>query len=270
MRKALIDLLISLYGSLNRRGLFETTLLRSLFVHSYFFYKRHFEDPFYQLTLRQPELFRRGHLLDIGANIGYTAIVFAGALKVEHKVFAFEPEQLNFNRLEENLSRFGVTDRVVANCVAVGARDGSIDLWLNETHPGDHRTVTGSFRNRIQPEDVVRSVPVVSIDSFVEAKQIANRIGFIKVDVQGYEAEVCRGMERTLAINPRAVVAVEYAPGSMAELGFGADRLIDFFVARRFNLFVLESGGRLRAVRGGEIELEPDEWINLLCSREQL
>jgi len=269
MRKAAVTPLLSVYAWLNRHRAFEVPLLRSLFVHSYFFYKSHFEDPFYWLVSARPDLFRRGHLLDVGANIGYTTVVFASALKSGAKIFAFEPERRNFDRLIENLSRFGVKDRVVAKCMAVGAYDGTVDIWLNELHPGDHRTVTRAFRHKIQPGDSVRSVPVVSIDSFVQSNHIANEIGFIKIDVQGYETEVCRGMERALATNARAVVAIEYAPGSMIELGLEPQALMDFFLERGFNLYELGRRG-LRELPAGGIQVEEDEWINLLCSRERL
>jgi len=270
MRKAAVAPLISVYAWLNRHRAFEVPLLRSLFVHSYFFYKSHFEDPFYRLVAARPDLFKRGHLLDVGANIGYTTVVFASALKSGDKIFAFEPERRNFDRLIENLSRFGVKDRVVANCMAVGAYDGTVDIWLNELHPGDHRTVTGTFRNCIQPGDSLLSVPMVSIDSFAESSRIANEIGFIKIDVQGYETEVCQGMERTLAKNPRAVVAIEYAPASMEVLGFSGQALIDFFLERSFNLYVLGNRGRLQMLAAHQIQVGADEWINLLCSRERL
>src|SRR5712692_4520252 len=107
MRNSLVDPLISLYAWLNRRKAFELPAIQSLFVHTYFFYKKHFEDPFSQLILAHPGLFTRGHLLDVGANIGYTTVVFASALKSGDKVFAFEPERMNFDRLVENLARFG-------------------------------------------------------------------------------------------------------------------------------------------------------------------
>ena len=35
--------------------------------------------------------------MDIGANIGYTAMVFSRAIDPEYKVYAFEPEQFNYD-----------------------------------------------------------------------------------------------------------------------------------------------------------------------------
>jgi FkbM family methyltransferase len=245
-------------------------VIHSLSLRSYFFYKRHFEDPFARLTSARPELFTRGHLLDVGANIGYTAVVFASAIRPGDKVFAFEPEIENFKRLTENLGRFGVANRVVAHAVAVGADDGMVDIWLNQNHPGDHRTVTNAFRERIGQDNSIRTVPMVSIDSFVDSNQISRQIGFIKIDVQGYETQVCYGMQRTLESNPRATVAVEYAPSSMAELGIAASTLVDFFVQRSFNVYELLRNGKLKLLTSGQVKVGADEWINLLCSREQL
>jgi hypothetical protein len=154
--------------------------------------------------------------------------------------------------------------------MAVGARDGAIDLWLNENHPGDHRTVTDAFRGRVGQSNLLRTVPMVSIDSFVESNQISKRVGFIKIDVQGYETEVCQGMQQTLQDNPRATVAVEYGPGSMAELGIAPSTLIDFFVERGFHLYELRRNGRLEMLTGGLVDVGADGWTNLVCSREQL
>ena len=70
-----------------------------------FLYKKLFEDPFWNLVRRQPKLFQNGDVLDIGANIGYTSAVFAGALKPDSKVYAFEPDQLSYGLLEEVIRR---------------------------------------------------------------------------------------------------------------------------------------------------------------------
>jgi len=270
MRRVLINQLISLYAWLRKRQAFELPLLHSLSRHSYFFYKRYFEDPFARLTTLRRELFTRGHLLDIGANVGYTAVVFASAIKPGDRVFAFEPEAENFRRLAENLKKFGVSDRVVASSVAVGAQDGVADIWLNQNHPGDHRIVTDEFREKIQKTNSICSVPMVSIDSFVDSNHISKQIGFIKIDVQGYETQVCYGMQRTLENNPRATVAIEYAPGSMAELGIATSSLAGFFLERGFNLYELRRSGKLKMLSQGDLKVELDGWINLLCSREAL
>ena len=46
-------------------------------------YKRLVEDPFAALVRARPELFTGGEIIDVGANVGYTAQVFARALSAE-------------------------------------------------------------------------------------------------------------------------------------------------------------------------------------------
>jgi hypothetical protein len=145
-----------------------------------------------------------------------------------------------------------------------------VDIWFNEHHPGDHRTVTNTFRGRISQDKFIRTVPMISIDSFVDSNQISKQVGFIKIDVQGYETQVCYGMQQTLEDNPLATVAVEYSPSSMAELGIAASSLIDFFVQRGFNVYELPRSGKLKILTADQIKVGEDEWINLLCSRAQL
>src|SRR5690242_12041412 len=94
--KGRLALLTGAYSRARRSGLLETTAGRWLFTSSYNLYKRYLEDPFHALAGRHPELFRGGHILDIGANIGYTSMVFARAIEPAYRVYSFEPEEFNF------------------------------------------------------------------------------------------------------------------------------------------------------------------------------
>jgi len=77
------------YNLARAARLFEMPLFKRLFLFLYFLYKRWYEDPFWALAKRSPELFANGDILDIGANIGYTASVFAAAATAPGRVYAF-------------------------------------------------------------------------------------------------------------------------------------------------------------------------------------
>jgi len=87
--KSSISLFTSAYNLARKARLLELPWFRRAFVSSYFIYKQHYEDPFMELVRRIPGIFRNGDILDIGANIGYTAWVFAGALRPGARVYAF-------------------------------------------------------------------------------------------------------------------------------------------------------------------------------------
>src|ERR1700686_3345134 len=97
-----IKTLTNVYWLARKSRLLDTAWGRRVFASAYFFYKRHLEDPYYELFKRHPELFRGGNILDAGANIGYTAAVCSRAIDPEYKVYAFEPERFNYALLEHS------------------------------------------------------------------------------------------------------------------------------------------------------------------------
>src|SRR4051812_13083318 len=127
------------YRQVRRTGLLDVGPIGRAYERVYARYKRHFEDPFYHLVKRHPELFKGGHIIDAGANIGYTAAVFAAALDGGFKVWAFEPSSDNFSRLCATIARGGLEPVITATRAAVADRRGTIELVLNPDHPGDHR-----------------------------------------------------------------------------------------------------------------------------------
>jgi FkbM family methyltransferase len=267
-----INTLVSAYGFANRVGVLSNPLARGLFVRSYFLYKRFIEDSFAALTHDRPDLFRGGHLLDVGANIGYTAAVFARALPAGYRVYAFEPEERNFHDLEATIARGGLRDRIVPVRAAVGEREGSVDLWRNESHHGDHRVVTDGLRASGRPLRQTSTLPMVSIDGFAKQWGIESQIGFIKIDVQGFELSVCKGMQDTLRQNPQVAVAVEYAPEAMKEMGFDPAALLDFFSAGGFHIHALGHDGKLARVEPGSIASLTGQrgYADLVCARRRL
>jgi len=205
--------------------------------------------------------------VDIGANIGYTATVFSRRVDSEYKVYAFEPERFNYDLLERAARARKSRQRVVPIRSAVGDRDGAIELWENEHHHGDHRILTEQFRQNAASSDTFM-VPIMQVDTFV-AKQPGNfPVRFIKVDVQGYELPVCWGMEHTLTVNTRAIVALEYMPSAIRELGFQPEELLIWFRRRGYQVYRIERRGRLRPGFGdisGRLT-----YCDLLFSREDL
>ena len=260
----------SAYGLANRLGLLENAVLGDQFVRAYFAYKR-LSDPFAALARRQPDLFLGGHVLDVGANIGYTASVFARGLAPGFKVFAFEPERRNVEHLVRTMRRLGLADRVEAIHAAVGATEGTVGLWRDVRHHAGHRITTDAFRAG-QGVTASDTVPLLSLDGFTHDRGIAGAVRFVKIDVEGYEPPVCAGMAATVAANPRLVAAVEYSPWAMGQMGFRPESVLDFFLPRGFAIHVLHEDGGLEVFDAGRPEryLAGRLYVDLLCARQHL
>ncbi len=269
--KSSSNIFTRIYNLARSAGLFEIALFKRLFLSTYFLYKRWYEDPFWALAKRSPELFANGAILDVGANIGYTACVFAAARKAPAKVYAFEPDLASFATLEETIRRKQLGDIVEVFNMAVGSADGSLQFWHNEEHSADHRVVTEQFKTSRPAERKITTVAVTSVDSFVAARHLQN-ISFIKIDVQGYELAVCEGMRKTIEKFPAMCIAFEYAPDGMRELGFEPVALLDFFRSAGYQLHILTRAATTLALddRAIDLSVKRSGYVDLLCARKIL
>jgi FkbM family methyltransferase len=258
-----------LYSLTRRSGLLETAFGRKLFTTSYFLYKRYLEDPFASLARLRPGLFRGGDILDIGANIGYTASLFAQAADADAKVYAFEPEPFNFRLLKSGVRDRRLGEKVIPVHSAVGEEAGEVELWINDHHHADHRIATDDLRAHQRSVNAgYVTVPIISVDEFLAKSDNRRPICLIKIDVQGYELAVCRGMAATIAQQPNAAAAIEYMPEAMRELGYDAQALLDWFSAREFRMYSLGKKGEL--TKGLSGELVEKGYVDLIFSRSEL
>ena len=100
--------------------------------------------------------------------------------------------------------------------------------------------------------------------------EIWRDVAFIKIDVQGYELAVCEGMRQTLQKFPALVVAFEYAPDGMRELGFEPLTLLDFFRSAGYQLHILTRSATTLAPENRcdlRLRLKSSGYVDVLCSR---
>jgi FkbM family methyltransferase len=264
MKASAAQLLTRSYAVVKRSGLLETSIGSEVFTSAYFLYKRYIEDDLHGLLQLHPNLVRRGNVLDIGANVGYTATVLATATAEGQLVYAFEPEPANYNMLRRVAARPKARNRIVAVQCAVGAEERMARLWINEQHHGDHKVITEHFLETARPPGI--TVPMVTIDAFVERHP--GPVGFVKIDVQGLELPVCAGMTKTLEQNPDVTIVLEYAPSSMTELGLDPAELLRFLAARGFDCYLIGSRGKLS--RTDVPAIESGDYVDLLFSRRPI
>jgi FkbM family methyltransferase len=150
-----------------------------------------------------------GFIVDCGAHIGLHALVAADAVGGEGSVVAIEPVPVNARALRANVERNRFAGRVevveAAATRAAGPVRVHVNPWLDRSglaRPGD---------------GAVPSVDVegLALDDVMDER----RFDVAKIDVEGAEALVLAGFERSLARSPGAVVFVECHPGPMRELG---------------------------------------------------
>ena len=149
---------------------------------------------------------------DVGANVGmYT--VFAALVRAA-QVVAFEPESRNYGVLNENLRLNNLQGRVTALCAALSDRSGIERLYLSEVGAGTSCHSLGEAVGfDLKPRDAAFVQGAVALRFDDLALPCPD---YIKIDVDGFEHKVIRGMERTLREGKVRSLLVELNP-SLAE-----------------------------------------------------
>jgi len=112
-------------------------------------------------------------------------------------------------------------------------------------------------------------VAMISLDEYLSGLRPRPPIAFVKVDVQGFELAVCRGMEQLIEANPNITLAFEYMPQAMSELGYFAEDLLGWIRQRGFYIYLVKSGGNLQPVTG-DLSVGKRGYEDIVCRREPI
>jgi len=145
--------------------------------------------------------------IDVGANVGFHSMLASRLVGPSGVVLSFEPNPATFSILSGHMA----INRI-KNCrpfsFALGDVDGDATLNQIEIHSG-----TATLRAVNEPLNSVK-VNVRRGDEIFKDIPFAGQT-IIKVDVEGFELQVLRGLEKTLA--RVAIVAVEITPDWLAQ-----------------------------------------------------
>lgn len=136
---------------------------------------------------------------DIGANVGTYTIYAARRCG---RVYAFEPESANYAALNRNIRLNAVGDRVRAFPVAIAESMRIDSLRLHSTAPGAALHVFGrdtDFKSDRFSPAFEQGAIAVTLDTLVLELGLPPPT-WIKIDVDGLEAEVLQGAPQTLAL----------------------------------------------------------------------
>jgi FkbM family methyltransferase len=149
-------------------------------------------------------------LVDIGANIGLYSLY---AAKKGHKVYAFEPESLNFSCLNMNISDNNLNDQIFAYPIAINDEEKLSTLNLSSMNFGG----SGNSFDRKITDSGVEFTPIYKQGSVsYSLESICSKLKIvpenIKIDVDGNELKVINGMLNILDDKNLKSICVELNP----------------------------------------------------------
>ena len=143
--------------------------------------------------LREPELFyvlkrecKPGMtIMDLGANLGYLTMFFAGATGDAGKVYAVEPDPLNCELLEANIATNNIAHIVDFKRMGISNQNGTSTFY-----PGKEERNLGSISKHKKSAGAI-SIEVETLSQYLSNKERMPEL--IKMDVEGHELEILEG-----------------------------------------------------------------------------
>lgn len=149
--------------------------------------------------------------VEVGANFGYFTLLGARLVGPSGRYHAFEPNASTFRCLQKSIVINGFREYTTLVNKAVSDFTGSTNLHLStlyttNTNIVEDHAVIGNL------SDVFTTVEieVTTLDEYFG--ETTPQIDFVKIDAEGSEPAIFRGMERILRSNERIQLLFEYAP----------------------------------------------------------
>jgi FkbM family methyltransferase len=167
-------------------------------------------------------------VLEVGANIGFYTLHLSGLVGGKGIIYAFEPDKDNFKFLKRLMKNRGNVRLVNAAC---GEKSGVTYLYKSEKMNVDHQVYeSGELRQKVE-------IMMMSVDDYFKGEK--NDIGLVKIDVQGYDCFVFKGMKETLARSSDTLIIGELWPYGLKRAGSSTDEYLSELRRGRFDVRIL-------------------------------
>jgi FkbM family methyltransferase len=164
-------------------------------------------------------LTQRSVVLDIGANFGLYTALSASIVKSHGRLYAFEGNPRIFESLQRTIAAndLYLNPNIVAANVLVSSECGRGVLHYSANLPSGGTMsdiqLSGGKQNAVE-------VDMTTIDDFLPPDL---PVDLVKIDVEGHEPMVMRGMEQTIARSPNIRIVTEFADSLLAHTVNPAD-----------------------------------------------
>ena len=160
------------------------------------------------LSLFAPYITPGSVVIDVGANLGFTTLLFARMAGMTGTVYSFEPGNKMAGKLEAMVTA-NELQNVHVHRMGLGSQLAELELAIPE-YSGNASLSSPPHLNG--KKVVTEKVRIERLDDVIGNS--LSRLDFLKIDTEGFEIEVLRGAEQTLK-RLKPVIYIELAQDFM-------------------------------------------------------
>ncbi len=136
---------------------------------------------------------------DIGANMGFYSLWMSKFTSGSAAVHSFEPDEENFQRLQQNIRINKLGHTIIANKTAIGDADGKISF--TKGLDGENHIAGSGTQNIVE-------VNITTLDKYSQASNVSE-LKYCKIDVEGFEMSVLKGASGLLTGKKISILQLE-------------------------------------------------------------
>jgi FkbM family methyltransferase len=190
--------------------------------------------------------------VDIGANLGWYTCLACKHMP-QGIVYGFEMDDLNFAFLQKNIAINSCTNVEVHN-LAISDSSGVLSYKRESNRPSPLFRLTSGDTDKNSAGLV--SVSSITLDDFFKSKELMPDV--IKIDVEGAEMNVLRGMRRiTREFKP--TLFLEVHPDNLPSFNTSSSAILSLLIDNGYKVFEIEemrghkSSEQLKALSQGSV-----------------
>jgi len=188
-------------------------------------------------------------VLDIGGNIGQTALLMAKAVGPGGRVISFEPFPETYNRFLTNLKLNPAIQNITVENIALGDSHAKLKMRAeNKGNSGQNRIL-----NEEGPETALIEVEVMPLSSYLDNKPLP-KIDLVKIDVEGFEYRVLKGAAGALQ-KYKPLLYIELSDKNLNQQGSSANQVIELLHQLSYTVTDVATGKQLRDLSSGHTDV---------------
>ena len=200
--------------------------------------------------------FKGMKVLDIGANIGYYTALLSQEAGDNGLILALEPDLESYKYLSQSI-RSLENNNVLSFPVAASNLSQRLPLYISKENRGDNRL----YKNNQKRDCII--VDCLTIDELSTKTKIES-FDLIKIDVQGYEPKVFKGMGNTIKSSRNLTILTEFWPKGIMEAGESPANFLRTLRKMKLKLFELKRNGSLVSLN----QFRDNEFIKRFSGRK--
>ncbi len=177
-------------------------------------------------------------VIDLGANIGYHSLLFSNLVGKTGAVYSFEPNPNNVKLLKKSIEVNNIQNITVEQYAASNTYS-NCKLYLTDVSSNGTIRFDGAKEIESHKKEPI-IIDTLIIDDYFSEIELADKIDFIKINIEGFELRALQGMSKILEENKNLKIFIEFSTKAIREAGSDPQEVLNILETNGFTIYYVD------------------------------